>query len=119
MHSVCYARTRPNAVAITGGHGVERNDSLAYDYYLEAHDMGHWRAPYALAVSHQAGLGVPANCSTAWHYFQIFIKERSSWTEQMELALLAVDAGMHFVKSFALILMFCILLYSKLPNQCA
>ena len=83
---------------VAGGHGVDTNHSLAYDYYLEAHDMGHWRAPYALAVAQQAGLGVAANCSTAWQYFQIFIKERSSWTEQMELALLAVDTGVQNVQ---------------------
>lgn len=79
---------------ISGGHGVEKNYTLAYNCYLDAHEVGHWRAPYALATAHRAGLGVPRNCSRAWHYLQIFIKERSSWTEQTETAMLAVDAGM-------------------------
>ena len=83
------------AVCNAGGHGVETNHSLAIGYYLDAHDAGHWRAPYALGVAYQAGLGVKVNCRTAWQYFQIFIKERSSWTEQMEMAMLAIDAGMH------------------------
>lgn len=85
--------TRPSACCAAGGHGVEQNHTIALDYYRDAHDAGHWRAPYALGVVHQSGLGVPANCTSAWRYLETFIKERSSWTDQMELAVLAVDSG--------------------------
>lgn len=76
-----------------GGHGVAKNHSLAHKHYLDAHDAGHWRAPHALAIAHQRGLGVRPNCTAAKEYIQTFIKERSSWSDQMDEALLAVDAG--------------------------
>ena len=76
-----------------GGHGVAKNHSLAHEHYLDAHDAGHWRAPHALAAAHQRGLGVRPNCTAAKEYIQTFIKERSSWSDQMDEALLAVDAG--------------------------
>ena len=76
-----------------GGHGVAKNHSLAHEHYLDAHDAGYWRAPHALAIAHQRGLGVRPNCTAAQEYIQTFIKERSSWSDQMDEALLAVDAG--------------------------
>jgi len=76
-----------------GGHGVAKNHSLAHEHYLDAHDAGHWRAPHALAIAHQRGLGVRPNCTAAKEYIQTFIKERSSWSDQMDEALLAVNAG--------------------------
>ena len=76
-----------------GGHGVPKNHSLAHVHYLDAHDAGHWRAPHALAITHQRGLGVKANCSAAREYIQTFVRERSGWADQMDEALLAVDAG--------------------------
>lgn len=81
------------ATMYAGGHGVAKNHSLAHEHYLDAHDAGHWRAPHALAIAHQRGLGVQPNCTAAQEYIQTFIKERSSWSDQMEEALLAVDAG--------------------------
>lgn len=72
---------------------MPQNHSLAHEHYLDAHDAGHWRAPYALAAAHQRGLGVKANCSAAKEYIQTFVKERSSWSDQMDEAVLAVDAG--------------------------
>ena len=82
------------SVAPAGGHGVAINHSLADEHYLDAHDAGHWRAPYALAIAHQRGWGVEANCTRAQQYIQTFIKERSSWTDQMDHGVLAVDAGL-------------------------
>ncbi|KAL3157325.1 hypothetical protein ABBQ32_011809 [Trebouxia sp. C0010 RCD-2024] len=76
-----------------GGHGVETNHSLAHEHYLDAHDAGHWRAPHALAITHQRGWGVAANCTKAQQYIQTFIKERSTWADQMDEAVLALDAG--------------------------
>ena len=76
-----------------GGHKVPQNHSLAHEHYLDAHDAGHWRAPHALALVHQRGWGVPPNCTKAQYYMQTFIKERSSWSDQMDEAVLAVDAG--------------------------
>ncbi|DBA85906.1 TPA: hypothetical protein ACH3X1_005450 [Trebouxia sp. C0004] len=81
------------ATMYAGGHGVAKNHSLAHVHYLDAHDAGHWRAPHALAIAHQRGLGVQPNCTAAKEYIQTFIRERSSWSEQMDEALLAVDAG--------------------------
>ncbi len=80
--------------AAAGGHGTPKNRSLAHEHYLDAHDAGHWRAPHALAITHQRGLGVAANCSAAREYIQTFVRERSSWPDQMDEALLAVDAGL-------------------------
>ena len=77
-----------------GGHGVATNHTLAHDHYLDAHDAGQWRAPHALAMTHQQGWGVQPNCSKAQRYIQTFIKERSSWTYQMDEAVLALDAGL-------------------------
>lgn len=104
---------------VPGGYGVDKNHSLAYGYYLDAHDVGHWRAPYALAVAHQAGLGVTPNCSRAWHYLQIFIKERSSWTDQNEMAMLAVDAGMHPHKQVLLLPICFLQVMSQVAEQTA
>lgn len=81
------------ATLYAGGHGVPKNHSLAHVHYLDAHDAGHWRAPHALAITHQRGLGVEANCSAAREYIQTFVRERSGWADQMDEALLAVDAG--------------------------
>ena len=67
---------------------------MAHEHYLDAHDAGQWRAPHALAITHQQGWGVQPNCSRAQRYIQTFIKERSSWTTQMDEAVLAVDAGL-------------------------
>ena len=75
------------------------NHSLAHEHFLDAHDAGHWRAPHALAITHQRGLGVEANCSKAQQYIQTFIKERSSWTDQMDEAVLALDAGLTSVSA--------------------
>ena len=76
-----------------GGHGVAKNHTLAHEHYLDAHDAGQWRAPHALAITHQQGWGVQPNCSKAQRYIQTFLKERSPWTDQMDEAVLAVDAG--------------------------
>lgn len=73
---------------------METNHSLAHEHYLDAHDAGHWRAPHALAITHQTGLGVEANCTKAQQYIQTFIKERSTWADQMDEAVLALDAGL-------------------------
>ncbi|KAL0022984.1 hypothetical protein WJX79_002367 [Trebouxia sp. C0005] len=81
------------ATMYAGGHGVAKNHSLAHEHYLDAHDAGHWRAPHALAIAHHRGLGVRPNCTAAKEYIQTFIKERSSWSDQMDEALLAVNAG--------------------------
>lgn len=83
-----------------GGHGVATNHTLAHDHYLDAHDAGQWRAPYALAMTHQQGWGVQPNCSKAQRYIQTFIKERSPWTDQMDEAVLALDAGLLFSNSY-------------------
>lgn len=79
---------------LAGGHGVATNHTLAHEHYLDAHDAGHWRAPHSLAMTHQQGWGVQPNCSKAQHYIQTFIKERSNWSEQMDEAVLALDAGL-------------------------
>lgn len=79
---------------LAGGHGVPTNHTLAHEHYLNAHDAGHWQAPHSLAMTHQLGWGVQPNCSKAQHYIQTFIKERSPWSDQMDEALLALDAGL-------------------------
>ena len=82
------------------------NHTLAHRHYLDAHDAGHWRAPHALAITHQRGWGVKANCTKAQHYIQTFIRERSSWTDQMDEAILAVDAGDSLIACVCAILLY-------------
>ena len=72
---------------------MPKNHTIAHELFLEAHAAGQWRAPHALALIHQRGLGVKPNCTAAKEYIQIFIKERSSWADDMDEAVLAIDQG--------------------------
>lgn len=63
------------------------------ELFTRAHEHGHWRAPYMLALAYDAGQGVPANCTKAMSYMRIFFSERSTWGDTMTAAVKQLDAG--------------------------
>lgn len=55
--------------------------------------LGHWRAPYMLALAYDAGAGVLPNCTRAAAHLRTFFTERGTWGDQLTAAVKALDAG--------------------------
>lgn len=76
-----------------GGHGTPRNDTAALECFDTALQLGQWRAPYALALMHALGRGTPVNVTAAQSMLRMFYLEQGDWTEHLEEAVSALDAG--------------------------
>lgn len=46
-----------------------------------------------LALIHEAGLGVPQNCTKAARYMRVVLAERSDWGANIQTAVKAHDEG--------------------------
>lgn len=67
--------------------------ATAIEYFKRAFEHGHWRAPYMLALAHEAGAGVEPNCTAALKYMRAFFTDRSAWGDQLTAAVKLLDKG--------------------------
>ncbi|BDA45006.1 Protein sel-1 homolog 1 [Coccomyxa sp. Obi] len=77
-----------------GGVAFDRiNLTLSEEKYQCAYTGNHYKAPYMLALIHEAGLGVPQNCTKAARYMRVVLAERSDWSANIQTAVKAHDEG--------------------------
>ena len=89
----------PDALFNTGlmyydGHqGTSPDMHASVDAFQQAHDAGHWRAPYTLSALHRGGLGTPRSCTQAARLLFTWVEERCGWGAAMDDAVAALDRG--------------------------
>jgi TPR repeat protein len=88
----------PDALFNTGlmhyeGYTGTADMHASVDAFQQAHDAGHWRAPYTLSALHRGGLGTPRSCTQAARLLFTWVEERYGWAAAMDDAVAAIDRG--------------------------
>lgn len=50
---------------------------LAFEFFLNADEVGHWKAAFTVGSMYDTGVGVPQNATKALHYFRKVFKDRA------------------------------------------
>ncbi|KAF8065893.1 HRD3A [Scenedesmus sp. PABB004] len=78
------------------GLGTPRDAGAALKHYERAYALGHWKAPYSIALLHlkdKAHGGAGYNCGAAERHLWQFVSSRSAWLDASAAALRDYDAA--------------------------